>query len=124
MSFIGIWQSKQDPKIKIEVVAERKGDLFVDNLYLHGMILSILPVENWENLYTRVSSLFEFLKVGDVVDRMIAGKYVMQLEVTEITNNRVVCGAWEFSRFNGAEIDEELEWSKQPLPKGRSFPLH
>ena len=34
----------------------------------------------------------------------------MPLKVTDITETRIICGPWEFSRETGGEIDEELGW--------------
>jgi hypothetical protein len=50
------------------------------------------------------------LKVGDVVTRLLAGIIPMQLKVTEITENEIVCGAWKFHPATGGEIDEDLDW--------------
>lgn len=49
-------------------------------------------------------------KVGDKVVRVIGGMVEMPLTVTEVTENKIVCGAWEFDRATGAEIDEDLGW--------------
>lgn len=54
------------------------------------------------------------MKVGDTVTRMLAGTTPMELKVTEITENRIVCGAWEFDRATGAEIDEDFGWGPPP----------
>ena len=50
---------------------------------------------------------------GDVVERLLCGTLPVQLEVTEVTPERIACGAWEFSRQNGAEIDEALGWTDE-----------
>lgn len=51
------------------------------------------------------------VKVGDVVVRKISSDEVlMQLKVTHVTEDKVVCGAWEFDRETGVEIDEDLHW--------------
>jgi len=34
----------------------------------------------------------------------------MRLKVTQLTADRIICGAWEFDRRTGAEIDEYLGW--------------
>jgi hypothetical protein len=52
------------------------------------------------------------IKVGDTVIRYLGG-IPMPLKVTSITEERIVCGAWEFSRRNGAELDEDLGWTEQ-----------
>ena len=49
--------------------------------------------------------------VGDNVFRWLAGIEVpMPLIVTEVTDERIICGPWEFDRITGAEIDELLGW--------------
>lgn len=53
---------------------------------------------------------FHSVKVGDNVIRIIAGSIEMPLKVTDITETKIICGAWEFSRETGGEIDEYLEW--------------
>lgn len=53
------------------------------------------------------------LKPGDTVQRMIAGVLAMELRVTEVTDTQIICGPWTFSRRNGAEIDEDLDWNEQ-----------
>ena len=50
------------------------------------------------------------LRVGDPVRRLLGGVCPMDLRVTEIHPDRVVCGGWEFDPRTGAEIDEELGW--------------
>ncbi len=52
---------------------------------------------------------FEHVKVGDTVTRMLAGVVPMELKVSEVTEDRIVCGAWEFDRITGHEIDEEID---------------
>jgi hypothetical protein len=54
----------------------------------------------------------EEIKTGDRVVRMLAGTVPMTLKVTDVTDDRIVCGAWAFSRANGAEIDEDLGWDE------------
>jgi hypothetical protein len=34
----------------------------------------------------------------------------MRLRVTTVTEDRVICGPWEFDRETGAEIDDFLGW--------------
>lgn len=50
------------------------------------------------------------LKPGDAVVRLLAGTVRQDLKVTEVTDERIICGAWEFDIRNGAEIDEYLGW--------------
>ena len=54
------------------------------------------------------------LVVGDKVDRWLGGKggVLMPLIVTEVKPTTVVCSLWEFSRLNGAEIDDDLGWGE------------
>ena len=54
--------------------------------------------------------MFEGIKPGDTVTRLLAGIIPMPMTVTAVTPDRIICGAWSFSRANGAEIDEELGW--------------
>ena len=61
---------------------------------------------------------FENLRVGDVVVRMLAGTLPMKLQVSDITDQLIVCSAWQFDRSTGAEIDEELGWGPPPLMTG------
>jgi hypothetical protein len=61
---------------------------------------------------------FEKLRVGDVVVRMLAGTLPMKLQVSEITEQLIVCSAWLFDKATGAEIDEELGWGPPPLMTG------
>ena len=50
------------------------------------------------------------LEVGDPVIRLLAGTVKMTLKVTAVAEDRIVCGAWEFSRQTGGEIDDALDW--------------
>jgi hypothetical protein len=61
---------------------------------------------------------FEKLRVGDVVVRMLAGTLPMKLQVSEITEQLIICSAWQFDKATGAEIDEELGWGSPPLMTG------
>jgi hypothetical protein len=49
---------------------------------------------------------------------MLAGEIAMELRVTEITEDRVICGAWEFDKRTGAEIDDDLGWGPPPKITG------
>ena len=53
------------------------------------------------------------IKPGDVVVRMLGGCVPMELKVSAVTDSRIVCGAWEFFRDTGAEIDDELGWGNE-----------
>ena len=51
------------------------------------------------------------IAVGDFVLRWFGGiPKPMRLKVTQLTADRIICGAWEFDRQTGAEIDEDLGW--------------
>lgn len=52
------------------------------------------------------------LKVGDTVTRMLS-TIPMQLKITKITDSRIICGEWEFSKRNGAEMDEYMGWNEE-----------
>ena len=59
-----------------------------------------------------------YLQVGDTVTRMLCGELPMDLKVTEITENTIVCGFWEFDKETGCEIDEDLDWGPPPKHTG------
>ena len=56
--------------------------------------------------------------VGKVVTRWLAGKMPMDMKITEVTDDLIVCGDWTFHRITGAEIDEYLGWGPLPLMTG------
>ena len=58
------------------------------------------------------------IKVGDVGTRYLAGELRLNLEVTEVTHDRIICGDWEFDRRTGAEIDDLLDWGPPPKRTG------
>lgn len=51
------------------------------------------------------------IQVGDAVVRILGG-VEMRLLVTKITADEIQCGAWVFSRKNGAELDPDLGWNE------------
>jgi len=53
-----------------------------------------------------------------VVVRMLAGTLPMKLQVSDITEQLIVCSAWQFDKATGAEIYEELGWWPPPLMTG------
>ncbi len=55
------------------------------------------------------SAWLQALKPGDQVHRFL-GPVPILLKVSRVTKDRIVCGAWEFDRATGAEIDEDLGW--------------
>ena len=62
----------------------------------------------------------EDIKPGNGVIRMMAGM-PMRLIVSEVTDNLIKCGPWEFSRRTGAEVDEDLGWGEH---RTGSYLLH
>lgn len=59
------------------------------------------------------------MQVGDFVTRWLAGTIPMELRITEITNDRIICGGgWEFDKVTGAEIDDDLNWGPPPKMTG------
>lgn len=49
--------------------------------------------------------------VGDTVFRWFPSIVTpMELKVTAVTADRIICGDWQFDRQTGAEIDEGLGW--------------
>ena len=57
-------------------------------------------------------------KVGDTVERVLAGEIGMKLKVTKVTDTTIECGAWTFDKETGAEIDDELGWGAPPKGTG------
>lgn len=59
---------------------------------------------------------FRHVKVGDLVVRLLAGELPMELVVTDVSDEVIVCGGpagWRFDRATGIEVDEELGWGPQ-----------
>ena len=51
------------------------------------------------------------VKVGDTVYRYLSTiPTPMILKVSSITEEKICCGPWEFSKVTGGEIDEYLSW--------------
>ncbi len=51
--------------------------------------------------------------VGDSIIRYITSEKIpMELKITEITEDKIICDDWKFDRKTGAEIDEELGWNE------------
>lgn len=76
--------------------------------------------------------MFEHVKVGDRITRMLAG-IPMHVIVTRVTDKLIICGSadgivkggdendhegWWFDRVTGAEIDEDLNWGPPPKHTG------
>ena len=54
------------------------------------------------------------LKIGDKVYRWFGGSVpAMDLVVTEISEDLIVCGDYIFGTKNGLEIDEDLGWTDE-----------
>jgi hypothetical protein len=49
------------------------------------------------------------MQIGDKVTRMMAD-ISMELEITKITEDLIICGPWTFDRKSGMEIDDDLGW--------------
>jgi hypothetical protein len=58
------------------------------------------------------------VEVGDIVTRMLAGEIPHDLRVTQLTEDKIYCGPWEFCRRTGAEIDDDLNWGPPPKMTG------
>ena len=54
--------------------------------------------------------MFDHIKPGDTITRMLAGTVPMKLKVTSVDENYIHCGDWKFDIKTGAEIDEDLGW--------------
>lgn len=60
--------------------------------------------------------MFEHIKPGDTVKRMLAGTIPMTMTVTKVENDMIyatvngVPDAWTFDVKTGVEIDEGLQW--------------
>ena len=54
------------------------------------------------------------MNVGDMVTRLLGGSVPMELRITAITEDRIICGSWEFDKATGAEIDEDMGWGPPP----------
>ena len=60
---------------------------------------------------TELAMQLQDVKPGDIVTRIMCGT-PMQLKVSEVTDDLIKCGPWEFSRKNGAEMDEDCGWDE------------
>jgi hypothetical protein len=50
------------------------------------------------------------VKVGDEVIRLLSGVIPMELFVTEVTDELIICGPWKFRKDTGGEVDEIMGW--------------
>lgn len=55
--------------------------------------------------------MFEHIKAGDQVTRLVCGTMPMELNVTAVDDKLIHCGPWTFDRVTGGEIDEDLGWT-------------
>lgn len=55
------------------------------------------------------------VEVGDVVNRYMHESLLMQLTVTEVTEERIVCGDWEFDPKTGCELDDYISDIRQGM---------
>lgn len=55
------------------------------------------------------------VEVGDTVARYLCGTVPMKLKVTEVTEERITCGAWDFDPKTGCELDDYID----DIRKGR-----
>jgi hypothetical protein len=55
------------------------------------------------------------IQPGDEVVRWLCGTIPQDLKVTEVTEDKIICGPWEFDRTFGAEIDDDI--GSGPPPK-------
>ena len=63
--------------------------------------------------------MFEYLKVGDMVTYVLAGK-VSRIKVTARTAHQVISGDWKFDVFTGKQLDPTLQpgandWGTPPV---------
>lgn len=54
------------------------------------------------------------IRPGDRVRRMLGGSIPIDLIVTDVTRDLILCGeagiGWSFDRVTGAEVDGEIGW--------------
>ena len=62
---------------------------------------------------TALITLYSNIKVGMRIERLLAGRVKMDLDVTGVTEQTIVCGPWVFDKKSGMEIDEDLGWGPQ-----------
>lgn len=53
--------------------------------------------------------------VGDIAHRLICGALNQDLNISEVTEDRIICGPWTFDRRTGKEIDDDLSSSPSRL---------
>jgi hypothetical protein len=57
--------------------------------------------------------MFDNVKEGDKVTRLLGGILPMPLTVTSVTDTVINCGDYKFAKSNGAEIDDDLKWNTE-----------
>lgn len=55
---------------------------------------------------------FANVKIGDVLTREIANIIRVDVKVTGVTDQHVICGEWIFDKETGMEEDPEIGWGK------------
>lgn len=58
------------------------------------------------------------MKVGDKLTRLLTGTIPHIVTVTELTDDRIICGHWKFDRATGAEIDDYFNFGPPPKMTG------
>jgi hypothetical protein len=58
----------------------------------------------------KIVKTFRFVKVGERVTRMLAGRVPMEMMVSSVDEELIYCGAWTFNRDFGYEVDLDLGW--------------
>jgi hypothetical protein len=69
--------------------------------------------------------MFKYVRVGDVLTRMLGGVLLMQVTVFEISDGIIKARVpeigsdyWQFDVATGAEIDSDLGWGPPPMFTG------
>ena len=51
---------------------------------------------------------FRHFKKGDKVRRMLVGEIPSDLTITEVKDDLIICGSWQFDRDTGIEVDDDI----------------
>ena len=51
---------------------------------------------------------FRHFKKGDKVRRMLAGVKPLDLIISEVKDDLIICGWWTFDRDTGIEVDDDI----------------
>lgn len=63
--------------------------------------------------------MFEGVKEGDKLTRMLGGTIPMEMIVEKVHEGLIFCvGGWTFDAATGAEVDPDLGWGPPPLHTG------